>query len=57
MTLTTTSAVLDSVLAGERTLGDAVAAGDLELTGPPEAIERMFMVTGFPTHLLGLERG
>ncbi len=50
--LTTTGAALDSMLAGERTLDDAVAAGDLELTGPRDAIDRMFTVTGFPSHLL-----
>ena len=56
VTLATTSAVLDSVLAGDRTLADAIAAGDFELTGPPEAIERMFTVAGFPAHLLGIDR-
>jgi DNA-binding HxlR family transcriptional regulator len=56
VTLATTSAVFDSVLAGDRTLADAIAAGDFELTGPPDAIERMFTVTGFPAHLLGIDR-
>jgi DNA-binding HxlR family transcriptional regulator len=54
--LSTTGAVFDSVLAGERTMTDAIAAGDLELTGQPDAIDRMFTVTGFPVHLLGIDR-
>jgi hypothetical protein len=36
-----------------RTLTDATAAGDVELIGPPDAIERMFTAIGFPAHLLG----
>jgi hypothetical protein len=52
VTLTTTTAVFDSLLAGQRTLADTIAAGDFELTGPPEAIARMFAATGFPAHLL-----
>ncbi len=57
VTLTTTSAVFDSVLAGERTLADAIAAGDFELTSSPDAIERMFTAIGFPAHLLRLDQG
>lgn len=53
--LTTTSAVFDSVLARERTLADAIATGDIELTGPPDAIQRMFTATGLPAHLLGID--
>jgi DNA-binding HxlR family transcriptional regulator len=53
VTLTATSAALDSILAGARTLADVTAAGDVELTGSPEAIERMFRAIGFPAHLLG----
>jgi len=34
-------------------LADATAAGDIELTGSPDAIERMFTAIGFPTRLLG----
>jgi len=55
-TLTASSAVLDSVLAGQRTLDDAIAAGALALTGPRDAVDRMFTVTGFPAHLLGVGR-
>jgi DNA-binding HxlR family transcriptional regulator len=51
--LTASSSAFDSILAGTRTLADATAAGDVELTGPPDAIGRMFTATGFPTHLLG----
>ena len=53
--LITTSAALDSILAGERTLAEATAAGDVELIGSPAAIQRMFTAIGFPTHLLGAD--
>jgi DNA-binding HxlR family transcriptional regulator len=55
VTLTATSVALDSVLAGERTLAAATAAGDVSLTGSPEAIGRMFTAIGFPAHLLGAD--
>ena len=55
VTLTTTTSVFDSLLSGQRTLADAIASGEVELTGPPEAIERMFTATGFPIHLLGTD--
>jgi len=53
---TATSTALDSILAGARTLQDATSAGDVELTGSPAAIRRMFTATGFPTHTLGADR-
>ncbi|HKF17202.1 MAG TPA: helix-turn-helix domain-containing protein [Candidatus Dormibacteraeota bacterium] len=53
---TATSTALDSILAGARTLEDATSAGDVELTGSPAAIRRMFAATGFPTHMLGAHR-
>jgi DNA-binding HxlR family transcriptional regulator len=53
--LTATSAALDSVLAGERTLADTTAAGDVTLAGSPDAIRRMFTATGFPMHMLGAD--
>src|SRR5215831_19980114 len=53
VTLTATGAALDAVLAGERTLADAAAAGDVAVDGSPEAIGRMFTAVGFPAHLLG----
>lgn len=53
VTLTATSAALDSVLAGERTLAAATASGDVELIGSPDAVERMFTAIGFPASLLG----
>lgn len=52
-TLTATSAAFDAILARERTLADATTAGDIELTGSPDAIERMFTAIGFPANLLG----
>src|SRR5215472_2153383 len=50
VTLTASSAALDLVLAGERTLAAAAAAGDVALTGSLEAIGRMFTAIGFPAH-------
>jgi DNA-binding HxlR family transcriptional regulator len=44
---------LDSVLAGETTIADAVRAKAVTLTGPPDAIRRMFLITGFPAALHG----
>lgn len=53
VTLTTTSKVLDAIVTGERTVASAVSAGELALTGPPDATQRMFIVVGFPRSLLG----
>jgi len=55
-TLTTTSAVFDSILAGEQTLAEAIAAGDFKLNGPPDAVRRMFTATGFPPYLLSMDK-
>ena len=55
VTLAATGAALDSILAGERTLADAATAGDVELSGSPDAIERMLTAIGFPTGLRGAE--
>jgi DNA-binding HxlR family transcriptional regulator len=52
-TLSMSRDALDSVLGGKRTIANAVEAGDMELTGPEEAIERMFVITGFPAALHG----
>ncbi len=56
MVTLTTSAEFASVRAGERTLTDAIAAGNFDLTGPPDAIERMFRGDDFPAYLLGIDR-
>jgi DNA-binding HxlR family transcriptional regulator len=53
VTLSMTRSVLDSVLGGKRTIADAVKAKQMTLTGPPDAIARMFLVTGFPAALHG----
>src|SRR5215510_2604808 len=50
--LIATSASLDSVLAGERTLQDAAASGEIKLIGSPAAIQRMLTAIGFPSYLL-----
>jgi DNA-binding HxlR family transcriptional regulator len=53
VTLSMTRAALDSVLAGTRTIAEAVQAKQMTLTGPPDAIRRMFLITGFPATLHG----
>jgi DNA-binding HxlR family transcriptional regulator len=51
--LSMTRSALDSVLAGKRTIAEAAKAKDVKLTGPPDAIRRMFVITGFPAGLHG----
>ena len=53
VTLAMTSSALDSVLAGKRTIAAAVKAKQMTLTGPPDAIRRMFLITGFPAAMHG----
>jgi DNA-binding HxlR family transcriptional regulator len=53
VTLSMTRTALDSVLAGRRTIAEAVKAKQVELAGPPDAIRRMFLITGFPAALHG----
>jgi DNA-binding HxlR family transcriptional regulator len=53
VTLSMTRAALDSVLAGEGTIAEAVKAKEVTLTGPADAIRRMFQITGFPAALHG----
>jgi DNA-binding HxlR family transcriptional regulator len=53
VTLAMTRSSLDSVLAGKRTIAEAVQAKQMTLTGPPDAIRRMFLITGFPATLHG----
>lgn len=53
VTLSMTRPAIDSVLAGKRTIAQAVNAEQIQLTGPPEAIRRMFLITGFPAALHG----
>jgi len=53
VTLSMTLSALDSVFAGRRTIADAVKAKEVALTGPPDAIRRMFLITGFPAALHG----
>ena len=53
VTLSMTSTALDSVLTGTRTIADAVKAKEVALTGPQDAIRRMFLITGFPAGLHG----
>jgi len=55
-TLATTSAVLEAILGGKRTIADATNRGEMELTGPSDAIRRMFAATGFPAQLLAARR-
>ena len=51
--LSMTREALDSILTGKRTIADAVNAKDVTLTGPGDAIKRMFLITGFPAALHG----
>jgi DNA-binding HxlR family transcriptional regulator len=53
VTLSITRAALDSVLAGEETIANAAKAKRVTLTGPADAIKRMFQITGFPAALHG----
>jgi DNA-binding HxlR family transcriptional regulator len=53
VTLAMTGSALDSVLAGRRTIAEAVKAKQMTLVGPPDAIRRMFLITGFPAALHG----
>jgi DNA-binding HxlR family transcriptional regulator len=53
VTLSLTRSALDWVLAGRGTIAEAVKAKEVKLTGPPEAIKRMFLITGFPATLHG----
>jgi DNA-binding HxlR family transcriptional regulator len=53
VTLAMTRSALDPVLAGKRTIAEAVKAKQMTLTGPPDAIRRMFLITGFPAALHG----
>jgi DNA-binding HxlR family transcriptional regulator len=53
VTLSMTRSALDSVLAGKRTIAEAAKAKQMTLTGPPDAIRRMFLITGFPAALHG----
>jgi hypothetical protein len=47
-TLATTTAVLGALVAGDTTVAAALESGGLILTGTPEAIRRMFIVTALP---------
>ena len=53
VTLSMPRSALDRVLAGRETIAEAVKAKQMTLSGPPEAIMRMFLITGFPAALHG----
>jgi DNA-binding HxlR family transcriptional regulator len=53
VTLSLTRSAIDSVLAGKRTIAESVRAREATLTGPPDAVGRMFLITGFPAALHG----
>jgi DNA-binding HxlR family transcriptional regulator len=53
VTLSMPRSAIDRVLAGRETIAEAVKAKQMTLTGPPEAIMRMFLITGFPAALHG----
>jgi DNA-binding HxlR family transcriptional regulator len=47
-TMITTTPVLSALAAGETTATQALASGELVLSGPPDAIRRMLLITGLP---------
>jgi DNA-binding HxlR family transcriptional regulator len=47
-TMVTSTRVLSAIAEGELSGAQAIASGELVLTGTPEAIQRMFTVTGLP---------
>ena len=51
--LSMTRAALDSILTGKRTIAEAVQTKEVKLTGPRDAVRRMFLITGFPAALHG----
>jgi DNA-binding HxlR family transcriptional regulator len=53
VTLSMTRSALEPVLAGRQTIAEAVRANEVTLTGPRDAIRRMFRITGFPSALHG----
>ena len=53
VTLSMPRSALDRVLAGRETIAEAVKAKQMTLSGPPESIMRMFLITGFPAALHG----
>ena len=53
VTLSLMRSALDPVLAGKTTIAEAVNARQATLTGPPDAIGRMFLITGFPAAFHG----
>jgi DNA-binding HxlR family transcriptional regulator len=53
VTLSMSRSALDWVLAGRGTIAEAVKAKKVTLAGPPDAVRRMFLVTGFPAALHG----
>jgi DNA-binding HxlR family transcriptional regulator len=48
VTMVTTSRVLTALAAGELSASQALASGQLSLSGPAEAVRRMLMVTALP---------
>lgn len=51
--LSMTREALDSILTGKRTIAEAVTAREVKLTGPRDAVKRMFAITGFPAAMHG----
>jgi len=47
-TMLTTTSILSALAAGETTVANALESGDLVLSGPEDAIRRMFIVTALP---------
>ena len=47
-TLRSTTDVFVKLVSGQTTAGEMMASGTLKVTGPREAVARMFLATGFP---------
>ena len=47
--------VMDAMIFGGTSMSSAIMRGDLLLSGPPQAIKRMFRIVGFPAETAGYE--
>jgi len=55
VSLETSRDVMDRILFGGASMSSAIMRGDLVISGPSDAIQRMFRVVGFPVENFGYE--
>jgi DNA-binding HxlR family transcriptional regulator len=55
VSLETSRDVMDKILFGGTSMASAIMRGDLVLSGPSDAIKRMFRIVGFPVETSGYE--